>query len=267
MKGSKAGDHRGFTLVELLTVVGIVAVFASVLFTALSQARRKTRNVQCLGNVRQLSVGLSQFVSQNGAYPLHINAGAREGVNPEHRTSWMGSITEEGLAAASGATGEHLFSKGVWDCPSAQRPTYWKPNVGYADYGYNAYGVGTYLPGEGLGLGGHLRNPSAREWHVPIRESEVIAPAETYALGDGLAGTPCRVLDGRGLIWRRWIEAEDAAESLKRSRRRHAGRVNIAFCDGHAEAISLEVMFFEEADVVLRRWNRDDLPHREQLNR
>jgi hypothetical protein len=37
-------------------------------------------------------------------------------------------------------------------------------------------------------------------------------------------------------------------------------------CDGHVEAVKLSALFSETADEALRRWNKDNLPHRERLN-
>jgi prepilin-type N-terminal cleavage/methylation domain-containing protein len=48
--------HRGFTLVELLTVIAILAVLAAFLFPVFAQARAQARQTICLSNVRQICV-------------------------------------------------------------------------------------------------------------------------------------------------------------------------------------------------------------------
>jgi prepilin-type processing-associated H-X9-DG protein len=47
--------------------------------------------------------------------------------------------------------------------------------------------------------------------------------------------------------------------------KRHAGRFNVSFCDGHVENLRPAQLFDTRQDAVLKRWNRDNQPHRELL--
>jgi prepilin-type processing-associated H-X9-DG protein len=56
-----------------------------------------------------------------------------------------------------------------------------------------------------------------------------------------------------------------ASEWNQQAGSRHQGRVIVLFCEGHVESITLRALYRETSDVALARWNRDHLPHREQL--
>ena len=56
---------RAFTLVELLVVIGIIAVLISVLLPALSKAQTQAQSVACLSNLRQLGNAYRMYVDAN----------------------------------------------------------------------------------------------------------------------------------------------------------------------------------------------------------
>lgn len=66
---SRQSNRRaGFTLVELLVVIGIIALLISILLPTLSSARRSSKSLACLSNQRQIGIGINQFAQEHDGW-------------------------------------------------------------------------------------------------------------------------------------------------------------------------------------------------------
>jgi prepilin-type N-terminal cleavage/methylation domain-containing protein len=78
---------RAFTLVELLVVIGIIAVLIAMLMPALARARESAKQVQCASNLRQLVYGFLMFANEHQS---HLPGGYYDQSNPDaQKQDWL----------------------------------------------------------------------------------------------------------------------------------------------------------------------------------
>ena len=265
---------RGFTLVELLVVIGIIAVLIAILLPALTSARKQANSVACMSNLRQMGLALTMYINESKHYPGHIDrrAGTIEfAVWPTRLRKYMNG------------------ANGVFRCPSQTTNFDWRvddttpplainadTNYGYREgeslllrssgkfsYGYNDWGAWDLIkdnPAAGTrqrGLGADLWDAGSRE----LKATRVKRPAEMIAIADN-------VPDG---IWDFAIDPRNVNEAPSPI---HKGGSNVLWCDGHVTwQHQKELVLFDIKNpnikyppnsppwnIIARQWNNDFRP-------
>lgn len=216
----RAGRSRGFTLVELLVVVAIIALLAAMLLPALARAKNQSRRIACLSNLRQMQFAAAIYVEDHSQYyPM-----AQYYTNSENGQFcyYCWDLTSIGYPATQVVPGLLWQGQGtarIQQCPSFNGATNWLVDP-FTGYNYNT----SYI--------GHGQGESQEE---PAKVSELTKPARTLLFGDG------QYSDGANKFMRApWPNPGDSSFTGRWSGTqgfRHLGRSNAAFCDGHAEAM------------------------------
>jgi len=91
----KSTAEKGFTLVELLVVIGIIAALISMLLPALAKARAAGQSVKCLSNMRQIGQVLTLFAGEHGGrFPNGGHGITGPGVRGTSSLSWADMLNE-----------------------------------------------------------------------------------------------------------------------------------------------------------------------------
>jgi prepilin-type N-terminal cleavage/methylation domain-containing protein/prepilin-type processing-associated H-X9-DG protein len=278
---ARARHRQGFTLIELLVVVAIIGILASLLLPALNRAKRSASLARCTSNLRQQGVAMLLHIGDNTTYPMSEGPEfIPEFESPKwgnalwHKNFWFIQLNAQMRSIRPGEPDALFANNYVFRCPTDRRGQFPPPESHNVSYGYNHQGLINFAraPAENdpisLGLGYDL--PIGASQSRAVREQVVKAPANMIAIGDAFHGTTDgRVQPTADHIARDYPQIPLARDTVdygtRYGRERHGGRLGVLFCDGHVEAMKLESLFFDRSDEALRRWNRDNEPHRARL--
>lgn len=201
MRGlKKIKNIQGFTLIELLLVITIIAILAALLLPALARAREMARQVVCTSNLRQMGLAFQMYATDNGGFLPRLMAPTKE---------WFEVITPYlSMKPCPGETDRHRSR--IKQCPSAPQRS---ASVTF-NYSYKFNNRLRRTQPEG----------SSSQVNVPFRRiGSIPFPSKTILVFDGVAdGNSGAHIDPMG----RWMQAA----------RRHGGRANLLFVDGHVRS-------------------------------
>jgi prepilin-type N-terminal cleavage/methylation domain-containing protein/prepilin-type processing-associated H-X9-DG protein len=137
---------RGFTLVELLVVIGIIALLISILLPVLNGARRKANAVKCLSNMRQIGIAFDLYALNFKNYwpPAVHDKGSYIPVADEQRWSTLIAPYVTVVEMKTEADVEKVRGNSVvWGCPEWAKVDDYDPN-NYEDRVRTGYGMNYY---------------------------------------------------------------------------------------------------------------------------
>jgi prepilin-type N-terminal cleavage/methylation domain-containing protein/prepilin-type processing-associated H-X9-DG protein len=87
-------QNSGFTLIELIAVMAIIAVLLGLLVPAITGARETSRRIQCVNNLKQISLALQGYLCSHNAFPCgsYNETGPVLSVPEGYQVSWIVSI-------------------------------------------------------------------------------------------------------------------------------------------------------------------------------
>ncbi len=213
--GTSARSFRrgaGFTLLELLIVIAIIAVLLALLLPVLSAARRQGKATVCLSNLRSMGLAVQMYANSNEDHL--VTAALGHGVAADSQGTWLNSLRKD--------YGNELLLR----CPADESPHWITPVPSNGLLRHTSYGVNWYTVGQ---VGG--KGPFDVLTRIPH-------PSTTIYVVDLAEHGPPAIADH--VHPETWFSNPSFLAARQVAIERHLGKANYNFIDGHVEALRFE---------------------------
>ena len=213
----QASGHA-FTLVELLIVIAILAILASLLLPALTRGKESAQRIKCLSNLHQLSLAGHLYWEDYNGNCFRYGGWPTNG----GQLYWFGWISpgDEGTRqfdASQGVLYPYLQGRGVELCPSF-------------NYGMSQFKQKATAASYGYGYNRYLDSPDTKP---PIKYGQISRPADIVLFADAAQiNTWQAPASPDNPLIEEWYFVDDDT-SQPNGHFRHKQRANAVFCDGH----------------------------------
>jgi len=232
---SNPATRLGFTLVELLVVIGIIAVLISILLPSLNRARQSARALQCQSNLKQLGIAAVSYVSEYKNtifYPTTTFGEAALWFNAVDPYLQARRGREGATGVAAGRSYRSYKQCVHWLDFGEARQSGGQDNViEFARF----FKMNSMLRRNNVALRPNPVNPAVNTTYSPARITDVKKSAQHVLIGDGVS------LDSTGLVASQFESGQFSMEvndiTQANPSLRHRGAANILFVDAHVEAI------------------------------
>lgn len=253
----------GFTLVELLVVIGIIAVLLAILVPAVLTARRAAYRIECASNMRQIGVAFFNYsVRHDGTLPYGYLYGSEYGIGT-FTVGWDDLISRDlgadltGDEIAAPRVVRHIRAMDVLICPVDEVPLHWT----YQGYGWRRSYAMVFAPRsvfdpiyDGVAGGTSVNEtlPVPRKqicWRLnQIRQpSQVLMLVEKHfdmnVIGNGVGGDMSWPSEQRLHLNDSFTMIDKLAPATREQMMQTphgGGRWNYLFVDGHVEALRVD---------------------------
>lgn len=253
----KTRGRAGFTLVELLVVITIIAILISLLLPALAAARALAEQTVCLSNLRQCGLGFMEYAQENQeTIIVNTTINGHEDFWP----SWMSLGVNYFDAPAPGLS--VYIPPTVTFCPTNPAPM-----TSVNDFSYDAYAAcfSDYYTQNTIPNMGFMRSvyiPSENTWLQVERLNDVPLPSSTILLSDSYTAWkfPYNGAWQPGEQFASFCPDNTAYAPYQGGIYTPHGngvageQANCVFYDGHAESLSPGKLY-QTADKVLQFYN------------